>query len=61
MFVWMSWNPSGGVAWDRLFVNVMGPSKLPAGANEKMLAGLRRCQSQRPPLAETTPPDPKPQ
>jgi signal peptidase I len=56
MFVWMSWNQSGNVAWDRLFVNVMGPPKLPSGSSADLMLGLQKCQRDRPPIEQTTPP-----
>jgi signal peptidase I len=56
MFVWWSWDPRGGVATDRIFVNVMGAPKLPPGVPPELTAGLARCLRERPPVAETTPP-----
>jgi signal peptidase I len=58
MFVWMSWDPTGGVAWDRLTFNVMGPPRLPPGVPAGLRMGLQRCTRERPPLAMTTPPAP---
>jgi signal peptidase I len=58
MFVWWSWDPRGGVALDRLFVNVLGPPKLPPGVPEDVSLGLTKCKSERPPLEQTTPPPP---
>ena len=57
MFVWMSFGPGGGIAQDRLFVNVMGRPKLP-GAHEALQDGLDKCLRERPPVSETTPPPP---
>jgi signal peptidase I len=58
MFVWWSWDPRGGVALDRLFVNVMGPPKLPPGMPEDVSLGLDKCKRERPPIEQTTPPPP---
>ena len=56
MFVWMAWNPNGGVATDRLFVSVMGQPRLPAGAPPSLQTALETCLRQRPAAAELTPP-----
>lgn len=56
MFVWMSWGATGGVAYDRLFVSVMGPPKLPGGASPQLQQGLDACLRNRPSVAEATPP-----
>jgi signal peptidase I len=56
MFVWWSWDPRGGVALDRLFVNVMGPPKLPPSTPREIVAGLQKCLRERPPVDQTTPP-----
>ena len=56
MFVWWSWDPRGGVALDRIFVNVMGPPKLPPGVKPELVANLKKCLDERPPVSETTPP-----
>ena len=58
MFVWMSFGPGGGIAQDRLFVNVMGRPKLPPVAEEALKPALERCLRERPPVAQTTPPPP---
>ena len=47
MFVWMSFGPGGGIAQDRLFVNVMGRRKLP-GAAELGRRTLEKCLRERP-------------
>jgi signal peptidase I len=52
MFVW--W----GVAFDRLFMNVLGTPRLPKGAPPEIVAGINSCIAKRPPLSETTPPPP---
>lgn len=57
LFVWMSFAPEGGIAWDRMGVNVMGRPKLPPGLSHLQPA-VDRCFDQRPPLEETTPPKP---
>lgn len=56
MFVWWSWDPRGGVALDRLFVNVMGDPKLPPGVSNDLVLGLQKCLRERPPPEQTTPP-----
>ena len=60
MFVWWSWDPRGGVALDRIFVNVMGPPRLPPGVGEGLKQSLERCLQSPPPLDRTTPPGPRP-
>lgn len=57
MFVWMSFGPGGGIAQDRLFVNVLGRPKLPGG-HEALQASVDKCLRERPPLSQTTPPPP---
>ena len=58
MFVWMSFGQGGGIAQDRLAVNVMGRPTLP-GVNEPSLkVALDKCLANRPPVAQTTPPPP---
>jgi signal peptidase I len=59
MFVWWSWDPRGGVALDRLFVNVMGPPKLPPGVSKDLTMGLQKCMRERPPVEQATPPRPQ--
>ena len=58
LWVWMSFQPTGSLAWDRIGVSVMGTPRLP-----KEFDGLRPtlmdCLKNRPPLPITTPPDPK--
>ncbi|WP_437974602.1 signal peptidase I [Sorangium sp. So ce295] len=58
MFVWMSFGPGGGIAQDRLFVNVMGRPKLPGAHEATLHDGLEKCLRERPPVSETTPPPP---
>lgn len=60
MFVWMSFAPGGGIAQDRLFVNVMGRPKLPGGVDPSLQANLDRCMRERPSTTLTTPPGRKP-
>jgi signal peptidase I len=55
MFVWMSFGPGGGIAQDRLFVNVMGRPTLTTN-QEQLQAGVDRCLRERPPVEQTTPP-----
>jgi signal peptidase I len=57
MFVWMSFGPGGGIAQDRLFVNVLGRPKLPAG-HDVLQPAVDKCLQGRPSVAETTPPPP---
>ncbi len=58
LWVWMSFQPTGSLAWERIGVSVMGTPRLP-----KEFDGLRpavmNCLKNRPPLPITTPPDPK--
>jgi len=56
MFVWMSFGQGGGIAQDRLFVNVMGRPTLPGANDPTLKAALDKCLSTRPPVAQTTPP-----
>jgi signal peptidase I len=60
LFVWMSFGPGGGIAQDRLFVNVMGRPNLPGNLPEKDRATLQtnldKCLRERPSFSETTPP-----
>jgi signal peptidase I len=56
MFVWMSFGPGGGIAQDRLFVNVLGRPKLPGAQETALQAGVDKCLRERPAL--TTPPRP---
>ena len=59
LFVWMSFGPGGGIAQDRIFVNVMGRPKLPGNLPDKdrapLQANLDKCLRERPTVAETTP------
>lgn len=57
MFVWWSWQD--GVAWDRIFVPVLGEPTLPPGASPELRTALEECIRNRPPVAETTPPSPR--
>jgi signal peptidase I len=56
MFVWMSFGPGGGVAQDRLFVNVMGRPQIPVPHDPSLKVALEKCLKDRPPVAQTTPP-----
>jgi signal peptidase I len=56
MFVWWSWDNTGGIAFDRIFVNVMGTPKLPPGIPDEIRQGIKRCHAERPPVSDTTPP-----
>ncbi len=59
MFVWMSFGPGGGIAQDRLFVDVMGRPGLPPGQDPALTTALEKCLRERPPVSETTPPPPR--
>jgi len=59
LFVWLSFDSTGKIAWERILVNVMGKPKLPPEQAAQLAAGVEKCYTQRPPLAETTPPQPK--
>ncbi len=59
MFVWMSFGPGGGIAQDRLFVNVLGRPKLPAAQEAALQPAVDKCLRERPSVADTTPPPPK--
>jgi signal peptidase I len=56
MFVWMSFGSGGGIAQDRLFVNVMGRPRLPPGQDPALTSALEKCLLERPSVSETTPP-----
>jgi signal peptidase I len=56
MFVWMSFSPGGGIAQDRLFVNVMGRPTLPGVNDPSLKTSLDKCLASRPPPSQTTPP-----
>jgi signal peptidase I len=58
MFVWMSFGQGGGIATDRLFVNVLGRPTIPAGQAPGLQASLDKCLRERPPVSLTTPPAP---
>jgi signal peptidase I len=58
MFVWMSFGPGGGIAQDRLFVNVLGRPKLPSSQEAALGPALDKCMRDRPPIEQTTPPGP---
>jgi signal peptidase I len=59
MFVWMSFGAGGGIAQDRLFVNVMGQPTLPPSQDPTLQPALEKCLRERPPAGETTPPPPR--
>jgi signal peptidase I len=58
MFVWMSFGPGGGIAQDRLLVNVLGSPKLPASQEALLGPAVDKCLRERPPVSQTTPPPP---
>jgi signal peptidase I len=55
-YVWMSFAPTGEVASDRLFVDVMGTPTLPKDADPTLGAALEKCLRERPAREQTTPP-----
>lgn len=57
LVIWMSFAPSGGIAWDRIGINVMGSPKMPPG-DQQLQPAVDRCFANRPPLSQTTPPPP---
>lgn len=58
LWVWMSFTPSGALAWDRIGVSVMGTARLPKPF-ESLRPAMMACIKNRPPLMATTPPDPR--
>jgi signal peptidase I len=54
--VWMSFGPGGGIAQDRIFVDVNGPPVIPAGQDPALGGRLAACMRERPERAKTTPP-----
>ena len=56
MFVWMSFGPGGGVAQDRLFVNVMGRPQIPGPHDPTLQQAFEKCMRERPSVEQTTPP-----
>lgn len=56
LIVWMSFAPAGGIAWDRIGINVMGRPKMPPAQASDLQPAIDRCFRDRPPLSETTPP-----
>lgn len=59
MIVWMSFDPKGGVAADRIFVSVMGKPTIPGNPDAALQSALDKCLRERPDIAQTTPPAPK--
>jgi signal peptidase I len=47
MFVWMSFQSGGGIAQDRLFVNVLGHPKVPAAQEAALNPAIERCMRER--------------
>ncbi len=56
LWVWMSFTPSGNLAWDRIGVSVMGMPRLPGEYETKLRPRLVECMNNRPPIEATTPP-----
>ena len=57
-FIWMSFGPGGGVAQDRLFVDIHGRPVLTGAQNASLGGALEKCLRERPPIEQTTPPSP---
>ncbi|MET0593738.1 MAG: signal peptidase I [Polyangiaceae bacterium] len=57
LIIWMSWPPQG-MAWDRLGITVMGKPKIPPDQMAALQPAIDKCFRDRPPLSETTPPEP---
>jgi signal peptidase I len=55
MFVWMSFAHGGGIASDRLAVNVLGRPTLPAGQDPALQTAVDKCLRERPSVDKTTP------
>lgn len=58
-FVWISFTPGGGIASDRLFVNVMGVPTIPGNPDPSLTTALEKCLRERPAREKTTPPSAK--
>jgi signal peptidase I len=58
MFVWLSFDSTGNMAFERILVDVMGKPKLPRELEPTLGPGIEKCFRERPPLTETTPPPP---
>lgn len=58
MFVWMSFLPTGGIATDRLFVQIMGTPTIPGAPDDALRSALDKCLRERPEVTRTTPPLP---
>jgi signal peptidase I len=59
LFVWLSFDATGKMAWERILVDVMGKPRLPPELEPSLGAGVEKCFRDRPPLSETTPPAPR--
>ena len=55
LIIWMSFAPQG-IAWDRIGITVMGKPKIPPDQAAVLQPTIDKCFRERPPLAETTPP-----
>jgi signal peptidase I len=55
LIIWMSFAPQG-IAWDRIGITVMGKPKIPPDQAAALQPAIDKCFRDRPPLAETTPP-----
>ena len=58
MSVWMSFGPGGGIAHDRLFVDIQGAPVIPGPQAAALGGALEKCLRERPERALTTPPAP---
>ncbi len=57
LIIWMSFAPQG-IAWDRIGISVMGKPKIPPEQAAVLQPSIDKCFRDRPPLSETTPPQP---
>jgi signal peptidase I len=60
LIIWMSFEPTGGIAMDRIGISVMGKPKVPPSLAKELQPAIDRCFAQRPALKDTTPPPPRP-
>jgi len=59
LFVWMSFNQTNSIAWDRIGVSVMGRPKLPVNDEARLHDRVSECLKNRPSVELTTPPPAK--
>jgi signal peptidase I len=58
MFVWLSVDPTGTWAWNRVGTRVLGPPAPPPNLPQNLIDAIGTCIEKRPPLTATTPPTP---